>query len=556
MSTQSHGVPLRIYRASGRGFAWSAAWVATLGLGIAFAIATGIAVAIAWWLVVPALIVTFALVAIGALLVAVAPSAPLWARMTLVVLLGHLLLNYGFANAVLAIGPVRAPLSELVLVIALVGSGVYLLRAGAQCVPATMWLFLAWLTFVLGMHVPRGFARYGIVALRDALPTVQMLYLLPGFVIAHMAMRHADGARWTRRFVLIVGVCIAVYGLAYPLQKTLLGYSPRVTGMQQAVPLVGYFASWPQVALTGICGVLLWGWARPEQDSLLFKALRAVLITAFGISFLFVQSRGGYVTAIALLVLLLLIGDQARTAGRLALAGVFGVVLLFGVSTLGLELRGRVGNVTLESAIDHLTTLSGRADSSSDFQGAAGGIVQRRMWREQSLRLWRTDLETTVFGIGYGQPLTNFTVGGTEGGSIIVREPHNSYVTILTRLGVTGIVFMLLLHGMAFGTALRLYRKACRYGDRPLAAMALGTAVYFVCNYLNAIGQPNFENPHFAVPYFFLAGVTFSLWRSYESTRFSKSRSAQSSKDVLCLHCYGVNGSAKRITRYKKRANK
>lgn len=541
MSARSYSVPLRKRPSRSRAFAWPTIGPTALGLlAIAFAIATGMTVAIAWWLVAAALIAAVVLAAIGALLVAVAPSAPLWVRMTFVVLLGHLLLNYGFANAVLTLGPVRAPFSELVLALALIGSVVYLLGPGARCVPAALWLFLTWLVFVLGMHLPSGFARHGIAALRDALPTVQALYLLPGFVIAHMAMRHPEGARWARRFLLVAGVCIAVYGLTYPLQKTLLGYSPRVSGMQQAVPLVGYFASWPQVALTGICGVLLWSWARPEKGQVLCGAFRAALIAAFGIAFLLAQSRGGYVTAVALFLLLLLVGGQMGAAGRLALAGICGVVLLLSMNMLGVEMRGRVGDLSLETAIDHLATLSGQADPASDFQGAAGGIEQRRMWRHQSLQLWRTDIGTTVFGVGYGQPLTNFKVGGAEGGAIIVREPHNSYVTILTRLGITGIVFMLLLHVMAFGTALRLYRKARMYGNKPLAAIALGIATYFACNYLNALGQPNFENPHFAVPYFFLAGAIFALWLSYEPVQKHRvkpcMKSAQTNWNVKPRH--------------------
>lgn len=489
--------------------------VALVLLVILLATAVGAAVAVAWWLVAATVLAAAALAIAGALLVAIAPSAPLWARATFVVLLGHLLLNYGFANAVLTLGPVRAPFSELVLVLALIGSVVYLLGTGARCVPVALWLFLSWLVFALAVHLPSGFARYGIAALRDALPTVQAFYLLPGFAIAHIAIRHPDGARWARRFFLIVGLFTAAYGLGYPFQKTLLTYSPRVSGMQQLVPLVGYFASWPQAALTGVCGVLLWNWASPASGQVVLAAFRVTLIAAFGAAFLFVQSRTGYVTAFVLFLLLLLVGGQVRTASRLALAATCGIMLLLSMNMLGIELRGRVGELSLETLVDHLQTLSGVADPASELQGAAGGIEQRRMWREQSLRLWRTDVGTTFFGIGYGQPLTNFSVGGTEGRPIVVREPHNSYVTILTRLGITGVAIMLTFHIAAFSTALRLYRKARLHGDRPLAAIAFGIAVYFVCNYLNAIGEPNFESAHFVMPYFFLAGAIFALWVSY-----------------------------------------
>lgn len=455
------------------------------------------------------------LAALGSLLYVIAPSAPIWVRGCLMVVVAHLLFNYGFGNASVGAGSARVPVSELVLVLSLVACAGYFWRKGFSQMPLGIWLLLSWLVLVLALHLPAGVARYGVPALRDALPSVQAFYLVPGFCIGRLVLEDAGRRQWIWRFLLVLGLCTAVYGTLYPMQKALLGMSPRIMGMQQAIPLVGYYSSWPTVAVTGMFGVLLWRWAQPPgKAGLLPTALALAVFSGFGLSFLLVQSRGGYVMLLAAIALLAVMRSQRKTVLRLGGALLAGVLVLLAVGESGLEIKGRIGRVSLDSVFAHVQTLGGQAEQGSGLEGAAAGIDQRRRWRELSLQLWSKDWASMVFGVGFGPALTDFSARGTDGRAVVVREPHNSYVTILTRTGILGLSAMLMFFASTFVAAVALYRQQLASGDKPLAALALGAAVFFLCNFLNALGQPNFEAPHFVAPFFFVSGIVLALGRS------------------------------------------
>ncbi len=476
-----------------------------------------------------ALAALLALLAVGGgLLYWIAPGGPLWVRACLLVVLAHLLLSYGFGNATVGIGSVRAPVSELVLVVALIGSLAYLWRVGYRQLPFPLWLFVLWQLVLLVVHLPRGFEAYGMPALRDALPTVQILFVIPGYCIAIKVLQDPDKQRWIARFLLALGLTTAVYGLAYPLQSALLVISPRMTGMQQAVPLFGYYSTWPTVAVTGMFGVLLWRWAapttaHPQRDA----ALAFLMLIGFVVGFFLIQSRAGYVMVLAVTMLIAMAGGQSRTTWRIIGVLAIAAVVLLAMSMLGLEVEGRIGKkISLESIIEQTMTLSGEAERGSDMEGAAAGIQQRRHWREMSLHMWARNGTTMAVGVGYGPALTDFQVAGTGGAAVVVREPHNSYVSALARSGFIGFTILMLFHATVFFGALRLYKRLRAADDKPRAAVILGAAIFFICNYLNALGQPNFESPHFVVPYFFAAGIVIALMHTSAKGTGSISRAS------------------------------
>lgn len=454
------------------------------------------------------------LVGLAALFYTLAPGGPIWVRACLMVVMAHLLFSYGFGNATVGVGGARVPISEVILLVSLGGSAAYFWRVGFGRLPMALWFFLVWLVFLLAIHLPVGFARYGSPALRDALPTVQALFVIPGYCVGHLALSDPAKRNWAVRCLLGLGVALALYGLLYPLQTTLLALSPRVTGLQQSVPLVGYYTTWPTVAVTGLFGVLLWRWAMPQPARrTLVTAAALLLLTGFGLGFLLMQSRGGYVMFVVVTVMMLALRGQRGTVLRVAVLLLTGLLLLAVVGASGLEIKGRIGQLSLDTISAHLLTLSGEAESGSGLEGAAAGIEQRSRWGTQSLKMWSADIQSMVVGVGYGPALTDFVVGGAGGRPIVVREPHNSYVTTLTRMGAVGFLVMMTIHTVTLLAALRLYRWHLHRGERSLAGFTLGCAVFFVCNYVNAIGQPNFESPHFVVPYFFLAGVIAAMDR-------------------------------------------
>jgi hypothetical protein len=156
-------------------------------------------------------------------------------------------------------------------------------------------------------------------------------------------------------------------------------------------------------------------------------------------------------------------------------------------------------------------TLTGQtSDSRSEFSGAAGGVNQRRQWRDFSLKLWSRDTSTQILGIGFGHVLTDLTTAGTDGQTMIVREPHNSYVTTLSRSGIVGLVVMLSLHVSVLWICLYGYRRHY-LTQRPQAAYFLGVMFYELHSLMNSWGEPHFEVAHGAVPSYFIYGTVIGL---------------------------------------------
>jgi hypothetical protein len=189
---------------------------------------------------------------------------------------------------------------------------------------------------------------------------------------------------------------------------------------------------------------------------------------------------------------------------------VLGIGALVVIEVSGIEIQGRIATVTASGIWDHLLSLTGQSRS-AEFEGSAAGVTQRREWRDASLEKWAFSPQTMLVGIGFGDALTNHIVIGTGGEIIIVREPHNSFVTMLTRGGLLALsVFLTLLVYILAITAVGYWRY--RAHDRRLAAIFLGGFLWQVMAMLQGWGQPYFENPYTVVPNYFVYGSLIALW--------------------------------------------
>lgn len=451
------------------------------------------------------------------LLRSLAPGAPWWVKASFFVVWGQLVLSYGFSNIIFFAGGVPIPLTDSVMMIALLCSAwqVWFARERVT-LPLGLWFLLGWVLFCLAWHLPGGIQRDGVGAARDAMPTVQMVYVIVGFVAVTRCLREGPaGQRWLRSIPLVLGITLGLYGLCYPFSSTLLGLSPRLGSLQQSVPIVGYFTTWPCMAVLSLVGLALWRWQaeqRGQRRTWVSYVMGAIIVTSALMTFFMVQARIAYVFVALCVPLFLLVGGQARQVGRMAAALLLGISVLLAVELSGVELKGRVAKLSASGIYHHLLSLSGAtAGPDREFSGAAAGINQRRQWREYSLSLWNDDWSTRSLGIGYGYILTDLTTRGTGGETLVVREPHNSYVTTLTRTGAAGLAVMLALHAAVVGCCLVGYRRL--YRREPALAAAFLAALFFeLYCLLNAWGEPHFEVAHFAVPSYFIYGAVFALY--------------------------------------------
>jgi hypothetical protein len=467
-----------------------------------------------------AILLLIAVVGLGALtwlLRSLAPGAPWWIKASFFVVCGQLVLSYGFSNIIFFAGGVPIPLTDSLLMIALLYSAAHVWFVRDRvALPSGLWWLVGWVLFTLAWHLPSGLQRDGVGAARDAMPTVQMLYVVAGFIVVSLCLRAGEpGLRWLRSVLVLLGAMLAVYGLMYPFSSTLLSVSPRLGSLQQSVPIFGYFTTWPAMGVLPIVALGLWRWqahARGVKVGLTLQLFSLLVVVSGLLTFFMVQARIAYVFIALAVPMFLIVGGQRRQAARIVAAVLVGIAVLLTVELSGLEIKGRVGKLSASGIYHHLATLAGGVtDPDNEFRGAAAGINQRKQWREYSLGLWGEDLSSRTLGIGYGFILTDLTTGGTGGEILVVREPHNSYVTTLTRTGLIGLAVMLALHAAVVYCCWFGYRRH-RQRRPAAAAFLLGALFYETYSLLNAWGEPHFEVAHFAVPSYFIYGAVFAVY--------------------------------------------
>jgi O-antigen ligase len=219
------------------------------------------------------------------------------------------------------------------------------------------------------------------------------------------------------------------------------------------------------------------------------RTLYLVLLALFGFLVLFRPAARGHVVVIAAL-------------------GVFGLAL---ISLSGLRVEGRLGeDLGLNFLVNHFLAIFGICPPGHDMVcAAAAGVPQRLDWWESIFDRMLADPFKLLLGLGYGIVLTDFR----SDIDVAVREPHNSYITVLARTGVIGLIcwvsMMVVLIRRWYQTFLECSRREWRVGQNRLMILM----VFFICMWVLAIGEDGFEKPYNIVPFYFFWGIVlrFSL---------------------------------------------
>jgi O-antigen ligase len=396
------------------------------------------------------------------------------------ILIGNVVLNYGFANIGISLGGLPLPFTDLVL-IGLAG-WVLLHRRDIDQFGASGFFLAGILGFAL-LRLFIDLPRYGTLAVRDFTTPLEASTVLVGFWLFNRY-----GLDWSRRLWLATSLCVLAYCLLFPLRDQLVAMSPFV-GLQQPVPLVGnYSGSGPAVLAALFFFLLL---LRPPL-SVLLGALGLILVAYF-------QSRGLYlVLPIACLVAVLASGGiKTRLPSRLAASAILCLVLLVVVLPLGPQ--GRLGPVTAGLVGTQIGTLFGQEGP------GAGSYEDRLEWLDQTWAAQSETLGGPIWGVGLGPDLT----GGASGGPESIRKPHNDYLEIFGRFGAIGVIlwagfFVSLLRPICRG----LRSTALSAAERSFLLWLLTTSVAYM---LVSATQPQLAFPYGTLPLFTLLGMGLAL---------------------------------------------
>jgi O-antigen ligase len=403
---------------------------------------------------------------------------------------GYLLLNQGFVQ--LRIPPVGkgVPIGELVLVFAFVSLNVFKIAGRLNRV---LWLLPLLLWWIYGIcRSLLGMPEYGMWALRDASQVIDSLFLVLGFTLA------LNPAKLDRLFHFFCGIMFvgAVYGLSFPAGKFLVNYSPHIMAAGgYSIPIFFSYINSGTLEITA--AVMLMLVKTPyAKGSVRYAWIALFLGAAIGLG----QSRTVYAQVILVLFLFLLF--QRKTFVKWSAGIAVALLLILLVSASGTGMRGRLGKVSLDFASKHFQSVSGSSEDQA-LSGSAGGIALRLGWWKKIGRELSQTPENLMFGLGYGMPLVNYTLGG----GVVVREPHNSFISVLARLGVLGAFCWISMQFTLFWTWWSGFRLARRRGWTVDAMRLLVMMIFCSIILVGIVGEDMLEKPFNAAPYYFIWGV-------------------------------------------------
>jgi O-Antigen ligase len=413
------------------------------------------------------------------------------------VLAGYLMFDYPFMQLRIPPGGFGVPVGEMFLIFALTTSDVPLALIRMSAV-VTLLPFLLWWGYGL-VRAAVDSVDYGMWAARDATQLIESLYVIVGFTIAG-----TPGAvqRMTRYLPVLLAVT-CIYGLGYVYEPEIQAMSPSVIGAaRETVPLFGSYALTGTImlwtafyCLIGPVGRLWRHWRVPIAGGLI-----AFVIVV-------VQARTTYLQLLGLAALLLVF--RPRALGRLAVA----IPILFivvGIITLfDLHVAGRLTDkISFDFLFQHFEAIIGIGAHDSGVLGqAAQGVDMRLDWWQTIYDRLTGDPVTFLTGLGYGIPLTNFH---DELGDI-VREPHNSYISVAARLGMLGFGLWIWIQAALVGAWMRVYRSCRRAQWSDGETFLLMILAFAVLVFIAAIGEDTLEKPYYAIPFYCFWGVALRM---------------------------------------------
>jgi hypothetical protein len=361
-------------------------------------------------------------------------------------------------------------------------------------------LFMAWgLTLLLFLGLD-----HGIVAIRDsAIWYYGAVALLTLFLVLSNPQRIQG---WLSGFARVMPWLIGWLFIAVILDSVFGSDGPFTPDSQ-----VSIFAHSPGNAgvIAVVCLAFVW---LVDGDSKYFTPSQRLAITAAaGTLLLFVglKNRGGLVAGLLGIAAILFFMYKRRTQLLVILIGV--ATLLASVALVSQASVALFGDreISAEQFINNITSI---------VSPGSGGFSQTTTteWR---LELWTRVLndvnsEFPITGYGPGPDLGKI-YNVTSDSAVPLRNPHNSHVGVIARLGWVGFGLWFLMWGVWALLLLDLHNRLARLARHREAGLvaALITGVAMIL--LNAFFDPTLEGPQVGMWLWFFFGLGAALQLVY-----------------------------------------
>lgn len=415
-----------------------------------------------------------------------------WQKLAFFSLTGYMILNYGFANWTFHLGKIVIPIGHLFSFVALI---LALSRNTDSFNPfvrkpiVICWLLLLVMSII---HLVIDIPKYKAYAIRDVSFIVEGIFLLLGFIWA----RNLNNIKLFTRVLTIVFFLNFIYSLSFPFRDIILSLSP-VSGIFQQVPVFGFYQ---QTSLFLLAGALFYLLVANQVFKARPKIFLILAILQAGWSLVF-QERSIYIGIILVILILIVDSKDNRGGVRVAISLVFGICILFiTLSISGISIKGRMGQVNFDFFLQHARSLL----LVSDTPGV-GTVNWRINLFYEVWNRWTASLVNIIAGEGFGQALIDFHLNS----GIAVRQPHNTHITIVMRLGLIGIAIWGIMQWKVFSLFIRSLRNTRQNSFKH--NLFLWLFLFYIISMLYTSVQPWLEFSYGAIPFFTIIGFTLGL---------------------------------------------
>ncbi|WP_366132461.1 O-antigen ligase family protein [uncultured Ferrovibrio sp.] len=219
------------------------------------------------------------------------------------------------------------------------------------------------------------------------------------------------------------------------------------------------------------------------------------------------QKRTTYLQLAGLAALLLYVRPRALSRLGITLP-LLGFALLV-ITAFDIRISGRLtSEISLSFFLDHLLAIVGiGTDEQGAIADAASGVPLRLHWWTRIYEQLTSDPIALIGGLGYGIPLTDFrdTLG------VVTREPHNSVISVVARLGLIGLLSWIWIVMAFFRAGFQVYWISRRRGYDEISRLALLVIAFAILTLVGCVGEDNMEKPFFAIPFYTLWGFILRI---------------------------------------------
>jgi O-antigen ligase len=383
-------------------------------------------------------------------------------------------------------------------------------------------LFMVW-GFALAFE---GYGKWGIDAIRDsALWYYGVFALISGVLLLFKPELWDQAVDRLTRFIpyffilMIVRLALAQtsIGPRIPDSRT------RITAHKTANIAVG-------VAIALAFLILVVG---PSASKALRR--RATGVTLLGLLLVLgagTQSRAGFLAALLILTVVFVMARHARGV----MVGVVIVAVLLGILAAALEVKFQLDRreLSVEQVVENIQSVTDEATSGTRFDNTTQwrlnlwGLVVNDVFREERI--------LTGFGFGENVALRYDSVDTRN--SIPLRNPHNSHLSVLARMGIVGSALWIAMFASWFINMIQARRQFRELGDEHRANLAFWLMLSMAALLTNAFFDPTLEGPQVGIVVWTLfgAGAVLGLGaRSVGHRRRRGRRRGQSDFDWLLL---------------------